>query len=124
MGSGLGYNFFNGCVHVIRMYLRSQNVPGKSVMSGCQMEWLKQQLFQCSKRDLVILVSTFDWIGQAAANPYGWVEFPADRLTLASAIDSNGCSDKLILVTGDSHMLAFDDGDNRGYSSTGSSNSK
>ena len=106
------------------MDLRSQNFPGKSVMSSCQMDWLKQQLSQCSMYDLVILVSAFNWIGQAATSPYGWAEFAADRTTLANAIDSNGCSDKLILVAGDSHMLAFDDGANSNYASSGSSNSK
>ena len=43
---------------------------------------------------------------------------------VANAIEANGCTDKLVLVAGDAHMLAFDDGANSNYASTGSSNSK
>ena len=88
------------------------------------MNWLKQELSQCFKYDLIILVSSFNWIGQATASPYGWAEFTADRTTLANAIEDNVCTDKLILVAGDSHMLAFDDGANSNYASSGSANSK
>jgi len=114
----------NGSVLVIRMDLRSQNFPGKSVMSSCQMSWLRQQLSRCFMYDLVIIASSFNWIGQPETSPYGWAEFTADRTTLANAIEDNGCTDKLIFVAGDSHMLAFDDGANSNYASSGSSNSK
>jgi hypothetical protein len=112
-------------VLVIRLDLRSQKLPEKSsVMSTCQMNWLKQQLAQCFSYDLVVLVSSFNWIGKAEAKSYGWAEFSEDRRAVANAIEANGCTDKLILVAGDAHMLAFDDGANSNYASTGSDNSK
>jgi phosphodiesterase/alkaline phosphatase D-like protein len=112
-------------VLVIRMDLRSQKFPEKSsVMSACQMTWLKQQLAQCFAYDLVFLVSSFNWIGKPEAKAYGWAEFAQDRQAVANAIEANGCTDKLVLVAGDAHMLAFDDGANSNYASTGSSNSK
>jgi hypothetical protein len=114
-----------GSVLVIRMDLRSQKFPDKSsVMSSCQMNWLKQQLSQCAAHDLVILVSSFNWIGAPEGALYGWAEFTADRVSVANAIESNQCTDKLILLAGDAHMLAFDDGANSNYAATGSSNSK
>jgi hypothetical protein len=116
---------FDCSVLVIRMDLRSQKFPEKSsVMSICQMNWLKQQFSQCAAYDLVILVSSFNWIGQPEGKLYGWTEFAADRQAIANAIESNQCTDKLILLAGDAHMLAFDDGANSNYASTGSSGSK
>jgi hypothetical protein len=112
-------------VLVIRMDLRSQKFPEKSsVMSACQMAWLKQQLSQCFAYDLVFLVSSFNWIGKPEGKSYGWAEFAQDRQTVANAIEASGCTDKLMLIAGDAHMIAFDDGANSNYASTGSSNSK
>jgi hypothetical protein len=112
-------------VLVIRLDLRSQKFPEKSsIMSSCQMNWLKQQLSQCFAYDLIILVSSVNWIGDPNGQQHGWAQFSSDRQTVANSIDANGCTDKLILVAGDAHMLAFDDGANSNYASTGSSNSK
>ena len=88
------------------------------------MNWLKQQLSQCPTYDLIILVSSFNWIGQPGDKSYGWAEYASDRQSVANAIESNECTDKLILLAGDAHMLAFDDGANSNYASTGSSASK
>lgn len=93
-------------------------------MSSCQMNWVKQELSKCLNFDLIVLVSSFNWIGKPEGKSYGWAEFTADRATVADAIETNGCTDKLIMVAGDAHMIAFDDGANSNYAPTGSSNSK
>ena len=51
--------------------------------------------------------------------PDDWGAYPAERQAIADAL-AEADVDNLIMVSGDAHMVAIDDGTNSGYASDGS----
>jgi phosphodiesterase/alkaline phosphatase D-like protein len=92
---------------------------GDSLLGRMQREWLKQELLAASRsHGLVVLVSGVPWIAPAGASRDDWGGFAAERAEIANFIAANGLSN-LLLVAGDAHMLAIDDGSNSDYSDSG-----
>ena len=58
------------------------------------------------------------WIVEEEAGADHWGGYPEERPGLADHIASHGI-DNLVMLAGDAHMLAFDDGSNSDYASAG-----
>lgn len=86
-------------------------------MGDRQREWLLGELAQADRHGLVVWVDPDLWL--APANPASdtWGGFADERAMIADAIAENDI-DNLLMVSGDAHMLAFDDGANTDYSSS------
>lgn len=68
---------------------------------------------------LVVWVNPDPWIAPAAAGRDDWGGYPDEREHIAGVIDRAGITN-LVMLSGDAHMLAIDDGTNSGYGPSGS----
>ena len=92
---------------------------GKSLLGADQREWLKDELFNGSRNyRLVVLISAVPWIAPEDAARDDWGGYAKERSELANFIADNGISN-LMMLAGDAHMLAIDDGTNTDYSDNG-----
>ena len=89
----------------------------RSTLGDRQREWLLGELARADRFGLVVWVNPDPWL--APANPASdtWGGFADERAMIADAIAENDI-DNLLMVSGDAHMLAFDDGANTDYSSS------
>ncbi|MEO1466418.1 MAG: alkaline phosphatase D family protein, partial [Cyanobacteria bacterium J06633_1] len=81
-----------------------------------QREWLLQQLKlgkqqqESNREGLTIWINSIPWIASADAPTDSWNKFTQERTLIADFIKENEI-DKLLMISGDAHMLALDDGE-------------
>jgi phosphodiesterase/alkaline phosphatase D-like protein len=126
-GGAIGQAFTVGRVRVIMTDLRSAaNAPTvpesttKTRLGTAQKAWFKQELI--AARDagfpLVLWVSTTPWIATAALGDDTWAGYTTERSEIAEFIKDNRIKN-LVMLSGDMHALAYDDGDNSDYAAGG-----
>lgn len=126
-GGTIGQAFTVGRVRFIMTDLRSaamtaslKESASKSKMGAAQKAWFKQELI--SARDggfpLIVWVCPDPWIGQAQIGDDSWAGYTTERTEIANFIRDNRISN-LVLLSGDMHGLAFDDGANSDYATGG-----
>ena len=92
----------------------------KTMMGPRQKRWFKRQLRQARDQYPVIAwVSSVPWIGPEGSSEDHWGGFARERRELATYIDSIGVNDQLVVLSGDAHMVALDDGTNNHYGKPG-----
>ena len=88
----------------------------KSRLGATQKAWFKQELI--AARDagfpLIIWVNTSPWIGAARLGVDSWAGFSTERAELANFVRDNRIKN-LLMLSGDMHALAYDDGRNSDY---------
>jgi hypothetical protein len=67
---------------------------------------------------VVLWVSSTPWIGVDDVGDDSWAGYPDARRRVADAIADAGMQDSLMMVAGDAHMVAIDDGSHSDYSSS------
>jgi phosphodiesterase/alkaline phosphatase D-like protein len=92
--------------------------PGKTMLGEAQKEWLKRELLRSDRYSLVVWVNPDPWIGAAEEGSDSWAGYAVERRELSAFIARNEI-DNLLMLSGDAHMLAIDDGSNTDYSGTG-----
>jgi alkaline phosphatase D len=116
-----------GRVRVILTDLRSAadphdapDTPAKSHLGAAQKAWFKQELINARDAGfpLILWVSTVPWIGAAGSGDDDWSVFANERRELANFIKANRIKN-LVLLCGDMHALAYDDGTNSDYADGG-----
>jgi phosphodiesterase/alkaline phosphatase D-like protein len=116
---GAIYQAFNaGRVRFVLTDTRSERTA-TTMLGAPQLEWLENELVTSARTHaLVVWVNPDPWI--AAPNPAAdnWGAYPAERRRLADVIAGAGIRN-LVMVSGDAHMAAIDDGSHTGYSATG-----
>lgn len=115
-----------GDVRVILTDVRSARSPAempddehKTMLGSEQRDWLLSELL--AARDthaLTIWVNPVPWIGEATPGGDSWDGYTTERATIADFIAANGI-DRLLMLSGDAHMVAIDDGSNSGYATDG-----
>lgn len=98
-------------------------VTGEPTMLGpVQLRWLKQEFASAWGRgQLVVWVSPSQWIDDATPGADNWGGFGAEREEIANFIARAGVRPPLVVLGGDAHMVAADDGTNSDYASIGAS---
>ncbi len=117
--------FTVGRVRVIITDTRSERAPKadpdtdeKTMLGVDQIAWLERELAAAREHALVIWVSTVPWITKADASAgHGWEPYHRERTRLANTIKRLGLVSRLIMLSGDAHMAAIDDGTNSNYAS-------
>jgi phosphodiesterase/alkaline phosphatase D-like protein len=115
--------FTLGRVRVIMTDLRSQRSPAtdpdgpdKTMMGDEQKAWFLQELAVAKDRyPLILWVSSVPWIDRSTSPGDNWGAYATERAELADAIaelDVTG----LVMLAGDAHMVAADDGTNSNFS--------
>ncbi|CAB9505717.1 PhoD-like phosphatase [Seminavis robusta] len=105
-----------GTVRFIISDLRSESTK-EAMYSTAQAEWLRQELRQAHLFDFVIWVTAKPWIGPQEAGEDKWYGYPEERADLSAFITETlgEGPQNLLAISGDAHMVAFDDGTNTYY---------
>ncbi|MGD9906771.1 MAG: alkaline phosphatase D family protein [Vicinamibacterales bacterium] len=93
---------------------RSERNPATRTMLGApQLAWLLAELDRAAAEQvpLVVWVNTVPWITRDGDSE-GWGQFADERRRIGEHITTLGLGPRLVVLSGDAHMLAFDDGRN------------
>ncbi|MEO6243849.1 MAG: alkaline phosphatase D family protein [Opitutaceae bacterium] len=122
-GGTIAQAFTVGRVRIIMTDLHSAASPAttaesasKTRLGAAQKAWFKQELL--AARDagfpLILWACTAPWIAPAQVGSDSWGGYATERSELASFFKDNRIMN-LVLLSGDMHALAFDDGSNSDY---------
>ena len=93
--------------------------PDKTMLGAEQLEWFLAELETSLDRyRLVVWVSSVPWIAAAEPGADHWGGYTHERERIANAIAEIG-NEGLIMLAGDAHMVAIDDGSNSDYAAGG-----
>lgn len=113
--SSIHQAFTIGRVRVVMTDARSERLPGITMLGLQQKDWLLKELETASKdHALVIWVNPVPWIAEEGEDT--WAGHQEERAEIAQFIADNKI-ENLVMVAGDAHMVAYDDGSNTNYSS-------
>jgi phosphodiesterase/alkaline phosphatase D-like protein len=91
----------------------------KSMLGTEQRAWLERELLAArDAQALTVWINPTPWIGAPSAGSDTWAGYTTERRAIADFIATNDI-DRLVMLSGDAHMVAIDDGSNSDYSSTG-----
>lgn len=92
--------------------------PDKTMLGAQQLRWFEQQLLDANgEYPLIVWVSSVPWI-QPATGGDDWGAFATERRRIADFIAEHRIRG-LVMLAGDAHMIAADDGTNSDYSTSG-----
>jgi phosphodiesterase/alkaline phosphatase D-like protein len=118
--------FSVGRVRVVLTDQRSARSPAadpddaaKSMLGAEQRDWLIHELVTSSRTHaLVVWVGASPWIVPASPGDDTWGGYTTERRLLSDAIERAGV-DNLLMLSGDAHMVAIDDGSHNTFASSG-----
>jgi phosphodiesterase/alkaline phosphatase D-like protein len=118
--------FTVGRVRVVMMDTRSERSPAgepdddaKTMLGNEQQAWLEQELLASNGRfPVILLVTSVPWIHEASPANDDWSGYTTERAEIADFVADHDI-EGLVMVGGDAHMVAIDDGSHSDYSSTG-----
>ena len=115
--------FSIGRLRVIVTDSRSLRTPGsvpdgprKTMLGERQKAWFFREM-EAAARDypLILWVQTVPWISRSTSTGDNWGAYATERQEIAEYLARRGISEKVIMLSGDSHMIGADDGSNSGY---------
>jgi hypothetical protein len=93
--------------------------PDKTMLGPDQLAWFLDELRAADGvYPLIIWVSSVPWIGPAEDGADHWGGYDHERRLIADFIAEEGI-DGILMLAGDAHMVAIDDGTNSDFSSSG-----
>jgi alkaline phosphatase D len=118
---GIHQAFTIGRVRVILTDSRSQRTSNRrppqarTMLGAAQVQWLKQELSAAAGAPLVIWVNTVPWIAAPGSGSDNWGSYAREREEIANHIERVGLASRLLMLSGDAHMVALDDGTHSNY---------
>jgi hypothetical protein len=89
------------------------------MLGARQTAWLGRELLAAKRSgQLAVWVNSVPWIAAAAPGSDSWAGYSHERRELANFVARNGIRN-LLMLSGDAHMLAIDDGSNNNYATVG-----
>lgn len=122
-GASIQQSFTIGRVRVIVTDTRTARAPvdagrPRTMLGEAQVRWLENEFEKAKDAPLVIWVNTVPWITKNnEATSEGWAPYAEERTRLADRIEALGLTARLVMLSGDGHMSAIDDGRNSAYMS-------
>jgi len=118
-GSAIYHAFTVGRVRFVITDQRSEQYEGKQMWSEKQKQWFFNELktYKDTAQVVFWLTST-PWNGEPEPEKDNWQGYPKQREEIANWISNNNITN-LIALSGDAHMLAFDDGTNTDFNTVG-----
>ncbi len=121
-GSSSIYQAFTiGRVRVIVTDTRTARAPvdaprPRTMLGQAQIRWLESELQNAKDAPLIIWVNTVPWITKSnEATSEGWAPYSEERTRIADRIEALGLTARVVMLSGDGHMAALDDGSNSAY---------
>lgn len=127
---GIHQGFTIGRVRVIITDSRSQRTPSRpasespTMLGAVQLKWLLEELSSAAGAPLVIWVNTVPWIAAPGSGSDNWGAYAGEREQIANHIERIGLTRRLVMLSGDAHMVALDDGTHSNYATGASRTSK
>jgi hypothetical protein len=90
----------------------------RSMLGEEQRRWLLRELRRADRYGLVVWANGAPWVGKADPTSDRWPAFAEERRLISDAIAENDV-DNLLMISGDAHMVAYDDGTHTDYSRSG-----
>lgn len=119
--TGLIYHTFRvGRVRFIVLDCRSARSPvantdnsSKTMLGAEQKTWLTG-LLNNSDTPMTVIVSSVGWIGASGVDSGQdhWAYYTTERAEIGTTITANAAKTKCVFISGDAHMLAYDNGTN------------
>jgi hypothetical protein len=110
--------FTIGRVHFVLTDNRSERTED-SMLGDDQEQWLVEQLTEASRTHaLVVWGNPSPWIAADDPSADTWGGWAQQRRRISDALVAAGV-DNLVMLSGDAHMVAFDDGTHTDYSTSG-----
>lgn len=107
--------FTIGRVRFVMTDNRSERTD-ESMLGEAQTQWLIDEVTAASRTHaLVVWANPSPWVGAPSATSDTWSRYDRDRRRIADAFATAGVQN-LVMVSGDAHMVAIDDGTNTDYS--------
>jgi len=114
-GGPIHQAFSIGRVRFVLTDSRSERTVA-SMLGSEQRAWLIDELTTSARTHaLVIWGNPVPWIGEASAGADSWAGWAEERRQIADALADTGV-DNLVMLSGDAHMVALDDGTHSDYS--------
>jgi len=125
-GSDLRQAFTVGRVRFLLTDVRSERAPDdlpdgpdKTMLGQAQREWLLSEIEAARGRDaLVVWVNPVPWIAEKGSG-HGWGRYDWERRYIADRIHAAGMTERLLMLSGDGHMVAIDDGSHSNFAGNG-----
>ena len=96
------------------------NRTSTSMLGDAQLDWLIEELtIESKEHALVVWANPTPWISSEGPGSDNWSAYVDERRTISDALVAADV-ENVVMVSGDAHMVALDDGTNSGYSSDGS----
>jgi alkaline phosphatase D len=124
--STIQQEFTVGRVRFIVSDLRSERDPpakkdgaDKTLLGLRQREWLAEAFGRAATdgSPLIVWVSSVPWITRQGNPEEGWEPYSWERRLVADRIAALGLTNRILMISGDAHMTAIDDGTNSYYAS-------
>lgn len=94
------------------------DAENRSLLGEEQRRWLLRELSRADDYGLVVLMTGVPWVDESDRGSDNWGGYARERRLIADTIARHDI-DNLLMVGGDAHMLAYDDGTNTDYSRSG-----
>jgi len=91
--------------------------PDKTMLGEDQLLWLQERLLD-DRYVATIVVSQVPWISEPVVGADHWGGYTYERQRIAEFIATNDTS-AVVMIAGDAHMVAIDDGTNTNYAANG-----
>jgi hypothetical protein len=89
------------------------------MLGPSQRAWFRDELTRAAdtRAPVVFWACSVPWITKAspAGSVHGWHPYQRERAEIAGMINRLGLTSRLIILSGDAHMAAIDDGTNSNY---------
>jgi len=96
-----------------------RDVAARSMLGGAQRAWFRDELTRAAdtKAPVVFWGCGVPWITKASPtnSVHGWHPYQHERAEIAGLINKLGLTSRLVILSGDAHMAAIDDGTNSNY---------
>lgn len=91
----------------------------ETLLGAAQLTWFLDEVVSASRSHAVVVwVNSVPWIAPDEPGRDDWGGYADERRAIADAIATNGVDD-LVILSGDAHMVAIDDGSHADYSELG-----
>jgi phosphodiesterase/alkaline phosphatase D-like protein len=97
---------------------RARDAATRTMLGPAQRQWFVNELTRAAdeKAPVVFWACTVPWITKEnPSSGHGWEPYARERAEIAGTISKLGLTSRVIILSGDAHMAAIDDGTNSNY---------
>ncbi|MDQ3591490.1 MAG: alkaline phosphatase family protein [Actinomycetota bacterium] len=100
-------------------------IDRRTMLGAAQLAWFEGELIKARDAPLVVWINTVPWITSSNERTIeGWAPYARERTRIADHIDGLGLTSRIVMLSGDGHMAAIDDGSHSAYMSSRQDNTR